>query len=374
MEMKTQKTLLTTLLLCGVPAVALANPVSPLVLGYGGHMLIGNLIIGVFEGLLLAWLCGLQKLRAIAMMVLANFFSAIAGIWFLEWISPGIAIELHNAWFWVLTAVAATFLMALVLEFPFFCFALRRTPNRFRRSIYATLKIQTISYVLLFGGYCATGHLTILTDLTLVEPSSLPLPAPVAVYYIATADGDVHRLTPAHGEPSFVYDMNASHGADCLWTRPSAADSNRWDLMASTWIEGAYSLSNVNVVVAESFATTTVSNHWQVLYGVTEAPPNWLRNDGAVDRLGDARDSPWSFLMENWARRGMRASRTDTGTEFRVAFEMPLGDWRIRDATHLPGDYVLFQLGRDQICIFDPMQKRIALVARGRGPVAVLED
>ena len=78
--------------------------------------------------------------------------------------------------------------------------------------------------------------------------------------------------------------------------------------------------------------------------------------------------------MENWARRGMRASRTDTGTEFRVAFEMPLGDWRICDATHLPGDYVLFQLGRDQICIFDPMQKRIALVARGRGPVAVLED
>ena len=78
--------------------------------------------------------------------------------------------------------------------------------------------------------------------------------------------------------------------------------------------------------------------------------------------------------MENWARRGMRASRTDTGTEFRVAFEMPLGDWTIRDATHLPGDYVLLQLGRDQICVFDPMQKRIALVARGRGPVAVLED
>ena len=70
----------------------------------------------------------------------------------------------------------------------------------------------------------------------------------------------------------------------------------------------------------------------------------------------------------------MRASRTDTGTEFSIGFEMPLGNWLIRNATHLPGDYVLFQLGRDQICLFDPLRKRIAIIARGRGPVAILEE
>lgn len=44
----------------------------------GISLVIGNLIIGIFEGLLLAWFCGLRKLRGIAVMVLANFCSVIS--------------------------------------------------------------------------------------------------------------------------------------------------------------------------------------------------------------------------------------------------------------------------------------------------------
>lgn len=38
-----------------------------------------------------------------------------------------------------------------------------------------------------------------------------------------------------------------------------------------------------------------------------------------------------------------------------------------------PADKVLFQLGTDQICAFDPATRRVALLWHGRGPVAVLE-
>lgn len=370
--MKRHSTFLTTLLLCCAPAIALANPVGALALGLGGYMWTGNLIIGIFEGLLLAWFCGLRKLRGIAVMVLANFCSAIAGIWILERIRPVIALDLHNAWFWILAAVAVAYLMALVLEYPFFWVALRGTPNRVRRSIFVTLKVQTISYVLLFGWYGATSNLTILTDLTLVEPSSMLLSEPVAVYYIAEADGDVHRLGLAQGEPSFVYDLNSSNQLDHLWVRPSAADSNRWDLMTQKWAEDRSYLGNY--VVLDGFATTAAPTGWQEVNGMTEAPPPWSSCVGSAARLGEARESSWNFGLSNWAREGMRASRTDTGVEFSIGFEMHLGDWLICNATHLPGDYVLFQLGRDQICLFDPILKRIAIIARGRGPVAVLEE
>ena len=374
--MKTHNTLLTTLLLCGVPAVALANSGTALMWGTALHLVFGNLLLGVLEGRLLAWFCGMRKWRVVepmVLMALANYFSGFVGLLALERIRPFIAMDLHNARFWVWATVVITYLMTLILEFPFVNFALRGTPNRLRRSIRVSLKVQTISYVLLFFWYGSASNLTILTDLTFVEPASLSLPKDVAVYYIAAADGDVHRLTLAQGESSFVYDLNASDAADCLWVRPSAADSNRWDLMASTWTGGGFSLCDVNVLVIERFATTAAPTWQQENHGFSEAESTWTRY-GPVSRLGEARESPWSFWVESWAGWGMRAAQADTGTEFNIGFEMLLGDWRIRNATHLPGDYVLLQLGRDQICVFDPMQKRIALVARGRGPVAVLED
>ena len=46
--------------------------------------------------------------------------------------------------------------------------------------------------------------------------------------------------------------------------------------------------------------------------------------------------------------------------------------WIVRLVTHLPTDQVLFQLGGDQICLYDPEKKQVALVARGRGPIAVI--
>jgi hypothetical protein len=44
----------------------------------------------------------------------------------------------------------------------------------------------------------------------------------------------------------------------------------------------------------------------------------------------------------------------------------------LRNATVLPDGKLLFQLGADQICLLDADRKEIALVVRGRGPVAAV--
>jgi hypothetical protein len=55
------------------------------------------------------------------------------------------------------------------------------------------------------------------------------------------------------------------------------------------------------------------------------------------------------------------------------SFETPFVAWSVRNATHLPSDRILFQLGDDQICVYDPEKKEIALLAEGRGPIAVMQ-
>ncbi len=56
-----------------------------------------------------------------------------------------------------------------------------------------------------------------------------------------------------------------------------------------------------------------------------------------------------------------------------MAYETPFGAWPVRNAVHLPSDKVLFQLGDDQICGFDPVNRRVALLWRGRGAVPVIK-
>ena len=62
-------------------------------------------------------------------------------------------------------------------------------------------------------------------------------------------------------------------------------------------------------------------------------------------------------------------SRYEKGSDFNYTVTTPFAIWPVSNATHIAGDYGVFQLGKDQICLLDPEKKRIALVARGFGPV-----
>ncbi len=52
--------------------------------------------------------------------------------------------------------------------------------------------------------------------------------------------------------------------------------------------------------------------------------------------------------------------------------DSPIASWPVRYATHIEGDFVIFQLGEDQICILQPQERRIALIVRGRMPVVAV--
>jgi hypothetical protein len=97
-------------------------------------------------------------------------------------------------------------------------------------------------------------------------------------------------------------------------------------------------------------------------------------NIGDVSRLGTAGKSGWRFWSGFWALEGLNGENAKDGRRLHLSLETPFLEWYIRNATQLPGDQVVFQLGRDQICILDPDAKKIALLARGWGPIVAIRD
>ena len=71
--------------------------------------------------------------------------------------------------------------------------------------------------------------------------------------------------------------------------------------------------------------------------------------------------------------RGLRALNKKTEEKVELTLEVPFFNWSVRSVTILPGDEVVFQAG-NQVCIFDRESRKLGVIARGRGPVVVMEE
>jgi hypothetical protein len=60
------------------------------------------------------------------------------------------------------------------------------------------------------------------------------------------------------------------------------------------------------------------------------------------------------------------------GRTLHVSLDTPFLWWRVHFPTQLPSGQVVFQLGSHQICILDPNERKIALLAKGRSPVVTM--
>lgn len=126
------------------------------------HLLFGNLLIGIFEGLLLAWLFHLHKGKSILVLIIANYFSTWVGgiliplsIGFLgNWFNP----NLYNALYLIAGFILINWVVTLILEFLFVFFLLKKETNHWKKSISGSLIIQSASYLLLVVWYGCCGN------------------------------------------------------------------------------------------------------------------------------------------------------------------------------------------------------------------------
>ncbi len=346
--------------LLGIPTMVMANTGSALVLAGAGHLLYGNFLIGIFEGLIIARLSGLKKRWAILAMVLANYFSAFLGFYLLATINYSGLYDINYAMrqFWMIVVVA--FLMTILLEWPVIALCFRKHKKWFKMSVLASILVQTLSYIAICSWYCMVTDLSLFKNV--VAPAEISIREDVLIYYIADKDGDVYCRTAA-GHEEMVYDLNSTDPSDQLIIRKMDLKPDMWELCVSD--RNAIKTT----VIREGLPSKSVP-------GIV----NPQQRDNTRDSLGKIdprrmevfscnRDSPWRIM--NWY--SMIYVEFETELLFTIRYEMPLSYQTIRAAIELPGGKMLFQLGENQICIIDLEKRQTALVARGRGPIAILK-
>jgi hypothetical protein len=129
--MNKSRYILPVIALAIFPSTALANAGTPLMWASMLHLVFGNAIIGLVEGLLLSWMFKCSKWKTILILITANYVSAWAGGFFIAEYLPSLAdITIQNIQFWFLAFVSIAFIATLLIEFPFFWLALGSGPSK----------------------------------------------------------------------------------------------------------------------------------------------------------------------------------------------------------------------------------------------------
>jgi len=346
---------LIALLIC-VPLTARADAGTPLMWAGMLHMVFGNAIIGIFEGLILARVFKLKSGKSVLVMICANYFSVWGGELFLNYqITKLLPFSLYNAYHWIWAMVFVTFLITLILEWPFVFFCFRKEQDRLKKSLLGNLLVNSLSYALLFSWYYMASGTTLFTKTNIVQPSEITFPKVGLVYFISETNG-VCKFDFSSRQIEKVCSLEADKN-DRLFVRASAFDTNNWDILDSA----------KRILVCSNLQVTAVP-FWRD----TNNLEGTMFNFGVAPKLGNAEKSNWNFRTGFWAIEGIHGVNTNSGENIHFSLETPFVSWNARNATQLPEDYVVFQLGDDQICLFEAATKKIALLARGQGPVVVL--
>lgn len=362
--MKRARYLLPILAVALLPTTASANAGTPLMWASMAHLVFGNAIIGLVEGLLLSRIFKCPDRKSVFLSIVANYVSAWAGLFLVagylgSW--PDITIDNVLFWFVVFTGVA--FVFTLMIEFPFVWLLLRSQEHALRRALIATLAVNGISYVFLFGWYWMASGTSMMTRLKVVTAHEMNPPEPYTLYYLS-ADGnrilsmDLDR--PDSGQP--ISDVSAHGRNDRLFARPRG--ESRFDLYIRS--EPKDGGEGKESLVIQSFSEHAPVE-WRIAKGHAEEAAGSWSNFGPVSSLAQA--SNWEFVAGFWAVGGIMGKNTKDGRSVRFSLETPFAAWPVRNATQLSGDYVVFQLGVDQICIMHPESRKIALITRGKGPI-----
>lgn len=365
---KTIPVFLPVILLMNLPSICSANAGTPLMWASAFHLVIGNIIIGIIEGSIVARALKVGYGKAIILLILANYFSAwFGGVFLLGIISRHLHPDLYNFKVILAATVLVAYILSLVTEWPFVALCCRRTAGWMRRSIYANFRAQSLTYLLLLIWYGLASGTSLLTGAHIVPVTEFRFPEEIYCYYISSDSGDVYSRNLTTSREEKIFDLKSTNDNDRLFTRPKNDNSGQLEIVA---------LLTGNDRRHPSFTT--------VQYVDGSGPEDTRRkgdqpgqndtwfNFGEAPRLGNVPSGRWVVHTGFWAVDGIYGKNGETGQEFHFSLETPFLNWQIRNAVHFPQDIILFQLGGDQICVLEVETGKMALVARGRGPVAVM--
>jgi len=345
-----------------LPAAAYADAGTPMMWATAFHLVIGNLFIGIFEGLLVAWLFHLPRLRTVLLAIAANYCSMIAGMYILgyawtlaERVFPGDP-PLYGATLRLAATGVFSWMLSIVLEWPFYAAAPRRKERGWRRGLTVSLVAQTASYALLVPYYLSMGNLGIFRETHIQHDLSFAHRPLSAVYYIDSHDDSIWRVLTDGSDRTLVRRAPAGKPYLSLSLRPGAAPGT-CDLWAND-SEGEPTTRIIRSIPGRG----DYSNGQSLAYVGEELRP--------------AGTSSWS--VHEWFEEG-RCDGIDVLNHGRFEYALAADEvflmWKLGCETLLPGDDMVFDLWGDdshaQVILFNLHSRRLAVLADGWTPVVV---
>ncbi len=350
------------------PSLLLANVGTPLMWLGCGHLVLGNLIIGLCEGGLLSWWGGVKYKAPALKMIAANYISGLVG-----WAVLPVLVRLVDASFTdpplyragltlgVLVVVA--FVLTVLVEWPLVLWSLKGSRRGRGACVTAGVWVQAASYAVLIPMYVSVSPMSLLTDYTVVrDVTGVPGDASGWVYYVDERDGSVRRVRLDRSGDERVGELPENrrlHRWLPLWTRVEADGS-------------------VSIVDGEDELATVVATQAGVAGKIrvgreSDGPSDIWPRDFRTEESSHEK----SYEAYPFAEVGLcELKREGTGPDaWRMAptlnFANPLWRWRASAPTILPNGSVVLEFGR-QIVIMDE-QRRIAFLAIGSSPAVVLD-
>lgn len=349
--MKNRK-LFWILILLFFPSVVYANVGTPLMWAEAFHLLIGNAVIGVIEGLLISYIFHKSKKKTLLFMILLNYFSMLIGLMIVFAVESMklliFDINIQNALFYMCLFLFLFYLITLIVEFPFIFALFWKDENRMRKSISAAVVVNIVSYLFLFALYWMTSSASMINDLDLISADKMGLPPDYSLYYIPTDKKNVFKSDLNGKNSEIIKEVNID-GNDSALVVVENKEKSQFDLYLDS--EGDF------VLIESNFSVLSLEN---------QISGKGYNSNIEVNNV--YKKSKWKYFNGIWAT-GIYGRNDEESKHFRFSMNTPFISWETRNATHIEGDFVIFQLSEDQICILQPEKKQIALIARGFGPV-----
>lgn len=221
----------------------LANAGTPLMWASAFHLLLGNLLIGLFEGWLLARIYKTPSKRYLLVMVLANYFSCIAGGIGVAVLGPPIEDfvsrlnPIHAGWRLILLGALGTYFATILIEWPFCAWTLRKVTVPLHAGLRGSFIAQTVSYVLLIPFFASCSTLSVYTTGNLQRDYAFVKPPIGVMYYINPDDGAVWRMKTDGTERTRFVGADLDDEGARLFAKPSPTTDRSFDLWCVSGVE-----------------------------------------------------------------------------------------------------------------------------------------
>jgi hypothetical protein len=342
----------------------LANAGTPLMWAMGLHLIIGNLLIGIGEGLLVGLIFRVNIGLAICLMIPANYFSAGSGYLILNTILPHLnqTMTIYTIQHILWMAYGFAFIYTIIAEWPFLFFLMRHKKRKIIISIVATILIQTISYTVLAYWYGGASYNTLSDSAEIVHSLDFINNKKATVYFIGQ-DKNIYQIGIDGLHAEKIYEPVKKQDLMKLHLKINSESKNA-DLCVSllkdfyTDREDITYTAKKDILSQRQMKTISLHEH--------ETDMSWEATDF---RPQDQRQ--WYIRAGFWAAEGLYFWNNQTQERLWISLETPFVQWYVRSATALPEDEVVFQFG-NQICVYSRQTHKLALLTMGTSPVVIL--